>query len=156
MSSWSPQPAGLQEILQTIHESTDMNVTVQRNITQVSLHSVGRCSIYKLIWSPPTSSETEQFHACTRLHRISSPYPHYNSRGGSDSNHCWIPFEEQFAPHPERHSRSCRLCQGRSVAGIHRFDSDDSQCRRSGYSGVSGGPRTEELARVPPTVGQLA
>ncbi|KAJ4483780.1 armadillo-type protein [Lentinula aciculospora] len=34
MSSWNPQPAGLQEILSTIQESTDMNVTVQRNITQ--------------------------------------------------------------------------------------------------------------------------
>ncbi|EEB87125.1 hypothetical protein MPER_15654, partial [Moniliophthora perniciosa FA553] len=34
MSQWSPQPAGLQEILSTIHESTDMSVTVQRNITQ--------------------------------------------------------------------------------------------------------------------------
>ncbi|KAJ8517524.1 hypothetical protein ONZ45_g5317 [Pleurotus djamor] len=34
MASWSPAPAGLTEILQTIHESTDMNVNVQRNITQ--------------------------------------------------------------------------------------------------------------------------
>ncbi|TFL07426.1 armadillo-type protein [Pterulicium gracile] len=34
MSSWAPQPAGLQEILQTIHESTDMSTVVQRNITQ--------------------------------------------------------------------------------------------------------------------------
>ncbi|ESK86629.1 importin beta-2 [Moniliophthora roreri MCA 2997] len=36
MSQWSPQPAGLQEILTTIHESMDMSVTVQRNITQKS------------------------------------------------------------------------------------------------------------------------
>ncbi|TFK45047.1 transportin-PC [Crucibulum laeve] len=34
MAAWTPQPAGLQEILQTIHESTDMNTAVQRNITQ--------------------------------------------------------------------------------------------------------------------------
>ncbi|KAF8637781.1 hypothetical protein AX17_002572 [Amanita inopinata Kibby_2008] len=34
MAPWSPQPAGLQEILQTIHDSTDMAVTVQRSITQ--------------------------------------------------------------------------------------------------------------------------
>ncbi|RDX49351.1 ARM repeat-containing protein [Lentinus brumalis] len=34
MASWTPQPAGLQEILQTIHESTDTrNSAVQRNIT---------------------------------------------------------------------------------------------------------------------------
>ncbi|KAI0919076.1 hypothetical protein AcW1_003452 [Taiwanofungus camphoratus] len=34
MSSWTPQPAGLQEILQTIHDSTDtQNSQVQRNIT---------------------------------------------------------------------------------------------------------------------------
>ncbi|ETW74770.1 hypothetical protein HETIRDRAFT_68096 [Heterobasidion irregulare TC 32-1] len=34
MNSWSPQEAGLREILQTIHESTDTeNVAVQRNIT---------------------------------------------------------------------------------------------------------------------------
>lgn len=37
MNSWSPQEAGLREILQTIHESTDTeNVAVQRNITHVS------------------------------------------------------------------------------------------------------------------------
>lgn len=36
MSSWTPQPAGLQEILQTIHDSTDtQNSQVQRNITHV-------------------------------------------------------------------------------------------------------------------------
>ncbi|KAG6816592.1 hypothetical protein H0H87_004818 [Tephrocybe sp. NHM501043] len=34
MTPWAPQPAGLQEILQTIHESTDMNTAVQRTITQ--------------------------------------------------------------------------------------------------------------------------
>ena len=37
MSSWTPQPPGLEEILRTIHESTDMNVAVQRSITQASL-----------------------------------------------------------------------------------------------------------------------
>ena len=35
MSPWTPQPAGLQEILQTIHESTTTSVTVQRSITEV-------------------------------------------------------------------------------------------------------------------------
>lgn len=36
MTSWTPQPTGLQEILQTIHESTDtQNREVQRNITHV-------------------------------------------------------------------------------------------------------------------------
>jgi hypothetical protein len=35
MSPWAPQPAGLQEILQTIHESTATSVTVQRSITEV-------------------------------------------------------------------------------------------------------------------------
>ncbi|KAF9563008.1 transportin-PC [Agrocybe pediades] len=34
MASWNPQPAGLQEILQTIHESTTTSATVQRNITE--------------------------------------------------------------------------------------------------------------------------
>ncbi|KAJ7658544.1 armadillo-type protein [Mycena rosella] len=34
MASWVPQPQGLQEVLQTLHESTDMNVAVQRAITQ--------------------------------------------------------------------------------------------------------------------------
>ena len=34
--AWAPQPAGLQEILQTIHDSTDsQNPQVQKNITQV-------------------------------------------------------------------------------------------------------------------------
>ena len=37
MASWVPQPGGLQEILQTIHESTDtQNADVQRDITTVS------------------------------------------------------------------------------------------------------------------------
>jgi hypothetical protein len=36
MTAWTPQPAGLQEILQTIHESTDtQNAQVQRAITTV-------------------------------------------------------------------------------------------------------------------------
>ena len=35
MSPWTPQPAGLQEILQTIHDSTTTSATVQRNITEV-------------------------------------------------------------------------------------------------------------------------
>ena len=36
MASWTPQQAGLQEILQTIHDSTDTrNSAVQRNITHV-------------------------------------------------------------------------------------------------------------------------
>ncbi|KAJ8076623.1 hypothetical protein PM082_001046 [Marasmius tenuissimus] len=34
MALWAPQPAGLQEILNTIQESTDMSVAVQRTITQ--------------------------------------------------------------------------------------------------------------------------
>ncbi|KAF7295959.1 Importin beta-2 subunit [Mycena kentingensis (nom. inval.)] len=34
MAAWAPQPQGLQEVLQTLHESTDMNVAVQRAITQ--------------------------------------------------------------------------------------------------------------------------
>ena len=39
MASWTPQQAGLQEILQTIHESTDTrNTTTQRNITHVRPH----------------------------------------------------------------------------------------------------------------------
>lgn len=37
MASWAPQPSGLQEILQTIHQSTDtQNADVQRDITTVS------------------------------------------------------------------------------------------------------------------------
>ncbi|KAE9387027.1 ARM repeat-containing protein [Gymnopus androsaceus JB14] len=43
--AWNPQPAGLQEILTTIHESTDMNVTVQRNIMQ-KLNSFTRVPDY--------------------------------------------------------------------------------------------------------------
>lgn len=40
MAPWSPQPAGLQEILQTILDSTATSATVQRNITEVrSFHS---------------------------------------------------------------------------------------------------------------------
>ncbi|KAK1223941.1 hypothetical protein PQX77_013180 [Marasmius sp. AFHP31] len=34
MALWAPQPAGLQEILNTIQESTNTSVAVQRNITQ--------------------------------------------------------------------------------------------------------------------------
>ncbi|KAF5357352.1 hypothetical protein D9758_005925 [Tetrapyrgos nigripes] len=45
MASWNPQPAGLQEILTTIHESTDMSVQVQRNITQ-KLNSFTRVPDY--------------------------------------------------------------------------------------------------------------
>ncbi|KIY70670.1 ARM repeat-containing protein [Cylindrobasidium torrendii FP15055 ss-10] len=34
MATWTPDPSGLAQVLQTIHESTDMNPTVQRQITQ--------------------------------------------------------------------------------------------------------------------------
>lgn len=38
MNTWAPQQAALQEILQTIHESTDtQNTQVQRAITHVRL-----------------------------------------------------------------------------------------------------------------------
>ncbi|KAF9268451.1 transportin-PC [Marasmius fiardii PR-910] len=45
MALWAPQPGGLQEILKTIQESTDMSVTVQRNITQ-KLNSFTRVPDY--------------------------------------------------------------------------------------------------------------
>ncbi|EGO00771.1 hypothetical protein SERLA73DRAFT_105148 [Serpula lacrymans var. lacrymans S7.3] len=45
MSSWSPQTAGLQEILQTIHESTDTQNKVQRAITH-KLNSFTRVPDY--------------------------------------------------------------------------------------------------------------
>ena len=39
MTSWTPQQSALQEILQTIHESTDTrNAAVQRTITHVCPH----------------------------------------------------------------------------------------------------------------------
>jgi len=37
MSRWTPQPAGLQEILTTIHDSTTTNAAIQRSITEVSV-----------------------------------------------------------------------------------------------------------------------
>lgn len=37
MATWTPQPAGLQEILQTVHDSTNPDKKVQANITIVSL-----------------------------------------------------------------------------------------------------------------------
>ncbi|KAJ3717950.1 armadillo-type protein [Lentinula raphanica] len=43
--SWNPQPAGLQEILSTIHDSTNTNVTVQRNVAQ-KLNSFTRVPDY--------------------------------------------------------------------------------------------------------------
>jgi len=38
MATWIPQPEGLQEIVQTIRESTDMSATVQQRITQASTY----------------------------------------------------------------------------------------------------------------------
>lgn len=41
MSSWAPQPEGLQEILRTIHDSTDANnAEVQKAITYVSARTL--------------------------------------------------------------------------------------------------------------------
>ena len=68
MASWAPQQAGLQEILQTIHESTDTrNTAVQRNITHVRPH----CPPSYLCTASydPHFLEIEQLHLCTRLHR---------------------------------------------------------------------------------------
>jgi transportin-1 len=36
MAAWVPQQAGLQEIVQTVHESTNTDLNVQREITQVT------------------------------------------------------------------------------------------------------------------------
>lgn len=35
MAAWTPQQAGLQEILQTVHDSTNTDNVVQKAITQV-------------------------------------------------------------------------------------------------------------------------
>lgn len=49
MATWAPQQAGLQEILQTIHDSTDThNAEVQRTITIVSPNRACYCSVLPL------------------------------------------------------------------------------------------------------------
>lgn len=74
METWSPQPAGLQEILQTIHDSTDMTVNVQRTITQVrtpphiprAFHANPVVFVFLL--------EIEPIHACAGVHRLLGLY----------------------------------------------------------------------------------
>lgn len=92
MASWSPQPAGLQEILQTIRDSTDTQNKVQRTITHVRL---GPVFIPISSCSPHFYIETQYLHACTRLRSISGPYLGYLATGGGpDSDNCWIPTQE--------------------------------------------------------------
>jgi hypothetical protein len=119
MTSWTPQPQGLEEILRTIHESTDMNIAVQRSITQVSvlnvLSFVSEMCILKCIWSP----ETEFFHANSRVHRLPRLYPKLSDPGGGPhTHHCWIPAEEQFSAHPTSPATGCGVCQICGVTGI--------------------------------------
>jgi hypothetical protein len=68
--AWTPQPNGLQEILQTIHESTDsQNTDLQRNITHVLLLigvSYGRINIF--------FAEIELIHTRAGLHCLSLLY----------------------------------------------------------------------------------
>ena len=45
--------------------------------------------------SPQFYIETQQLHACTRLHCISSPYLGcLASGGGPDTDYCWLPAQE--------------------------------------------------------------
>lgn len=67
MATWAPQQAGLQEILQTIHESTDTNNTeVQRNITLVSYLIV----LFRSCFDRVVHVETQQLHEGARLHSV--------------------------------------------------------------------------------------
>ena len=74
METWSPQPAGLQEILQTIHDSTDMTVIVQRTITQVRtpLHLLRASHINPGVFL--FLLEIEPIHACAGVHRLPGLY----------------------------------------------------------------------------------
>lgn len=89
MASWSPQPAGLQEILQTIRDSTNTQNKVQKAITLVRLSPL-LCP--DLVVFTSIFTETSQLHACTRLHSISGPHlGSYATGGGPDSDDCWLP-----------------------------------------------------------------
>lgn len=98
MNAWTPQEAGLREILQTIHESTDtQNIAVQRNITHVPsfplhLHFIHRSQSPRL---SSRSIETQQLYACARLHRISCLHPFFVTPGtGQNQDHRRLPPQE--------------------------------------------------------------
>lgn len=60
MSTWVPQPAGLQEILQTIRDSIDTQSNVQRAITHVWI----LFSLMSITLTVP-SLEIELLYTCT-------------------------------------------------------------------------------------------
>lgn len=74
METWSPQPAGLQEILQTIHDSTDMTVLVQRTITQVRTPPHLLRAFHTNLTVSPFFLEIEPIHACAGVHRLPGLY----------------------------------------------------------------------------------
>lgn len=119
MSSWTPQPQGLEEILRTIHESTDMNIAVQRSITQVSAFFVLSYMSGMLILNCLCLPETEFFHAHPGVHRLPGLYPQLSDPGGGPyTHHRWIPAEEQLPAHPTSSTTGCRVCQICGVTGI--------------------------------------
>lgn len=89
MASWAPQPV-LQDILSTIHASIDMNVTIQRNTSQVSAFFCRHRAT--LIVDP----ETEQLHSTTRLYRLFGVYSFHDApRRRTVSDDCWISSKAQ-------------------------------------------------------------
>lgn len=151
MSSWAPQPAGLQEILQTIHESTDMSTVVQRNITQVQP--------YSLLPEPLNLSthllEIEQLHSRARLYRIPGIHPFSSTtRRGPYPLDCRLSPQEQLAFDPDSGSRSRAICERRSVARVCGPVCHDQKCCESGCGRLPRCARAQKLARVPPAAGE--
>lgn len=71
MSGWTPQPAGLQEVLETLHNSTRTNeLEMQKAITIVIKPTV---SSRMLRAERHSFTETRPIHQSTRLRRVPGP-----------------------------------------------------------------------------------
>lgn len=124
MSTWVPQPAGLQEILQTIRDSIDTQSNVQRTITQV-------CILLSFIFSALTVvlPEIELFYTCTRLYCISRIHldrsPPRRRPSSDDSR---VSIEKQLASTPYYLPGGSRIYKVRRSSGFFQLSSFDQGC----------------------------
>jgi hypothetical protein len=124
MSTWVPQPAGLQEILQTIRDSIDTQSNVQRAITHVWL----LLSIILSVLTMP-SSEIELFYTCTRLYCISGIHLDRSlSRRRPSSDDSRVSIEKQLPSTPYCLSGGSRIHEVRRSSGLCQLPSFDQEC----------------------------
>lgn len=149
METWSPDPAGLAQILQTLRDSTNIHdKAIQQQITLVSLLVAMDGPFGGIVAVRLTCvSAVERVSTSSKLCRLSGAYPrcsHWRER--ADPIYCGIYPQEQCPPYPQRCPRVCCLCQNMCYRGICRSVGHDKKRRPTGHHLPSRRPRAQKLA----------